>query len=363
MKKSKILSIICAAVMVMGGVFAAGCKKEENIKIESNKETVSSDNVVIQEEESSAVSLATKKISFDEYAKYDVEPLAESAYTLTAVMTPSDASNKSVDWSVSWANSESGWAKGKNVLEYVKITPQADGGLIATLSCLQAFGEQIVITVVSRVNADLTATCTVDYAKKILSVDYQLYSYQKDVWTPIEEVLILGGATENGGLVCVPNVTLSVGTISDTFEYTHTFKVYDWVFERIQMLANVGGIDLGNSVLKTSFSKSKSGSSSFEMDMKDEIYKGGVDFVLNAYNLKNTFFTIKPFTSGGTISEKDFNTAYVSCVSENSELAYYEFTMTGTYSSYTGVFPVKFNQQGFYTGAESLSLSVSEVIF
>ena len=103
------------------------------------------------------------------------EHMAESAYTLTATITPDDASNKAVDWSVAFVNPSSAWATGKTVTDYVTVTPTSDGALTANVECKQAFGEQIVVTVVSRDNAEATATCTVDYAAKVVSLqmDFQ----------------------------------------------------------------------------------------------------------------------------------------------------------------------------------------------
>lgn len=68
---------------------------------------------------------------------------------------------------VAFVNPDSEWATGKTVTDYVTVTPTSDGALTVNVECLQAFGEQIVITVVSRDNPLVTATCTIDYAQKI----------------------------------------------------------------------------------------------------------------------------------------------------------------------------------------------------
>ncbi len=95
---------------------------------------------------------------------------------LVATITPSSASDKTVDWGVKFKNGSSAWANGKSVSDYVTITPTADGALTATATCKQAFGEQILITVTSRDNAKATATCTVDYMQKIAGVNVSLLS-------------------------------------------------------------------------------------------------------------------------------------------------------------------------------------------
>ena len=98
--------------------------------------------------------------------------------TLTATISPETADNKAVDWSVAFVNQSSSWAKGKNVADYVTVMPSSDGALTATVNCLKAFGEQIKITVTSRVNPEAKAECTLDYARRIL--DTALYHEEMD---------------------------------------------------------------------------------------------------------------------------------------------------------------------------------------
>lgn len=88
--------------------------------------------------------------------------------TLTATITPDDATNRKVDWSVAFKSASSTWAKNKTVTDYVTVTPTSDGALTATVTCKKAFGEQIIITVKSREVSEVSATATVDYEKKLL---------------------------------------------------------------------------------------------------------------------------------------------------------------------------------------------------
>ena len=103
---------------------------------------------------------------------------ASEGITLTATVSPETADNKAVDWSVSFINPSSSWAKGKNVADYVTVTPTSDGALTANVNCLKAFGEQIKVTVTSRVNPEAKAECTLDYARRIL--DTALYHEEMD---------------------------------------------------------------------------------------------------------------------------------------------------------------------------------------
>ena len=128
----------------------------------------------VTEGENNDFKLMSTRIAKADYANYGVSTLAETAYTLTATVTPSEAEDKTVDWSIAWANSSSSWANGKTVTDYVTITPTSDGALKATVQNLQAFGEQIVITVRSRSNPGVSASCTVDYAKKVTDINFKL---------------------------------------------------------------------------------------------------------------------------------------------------------------------------------------------
>lgn len=87
----------------------------------------------------------------------------------TATITPSNATNKEVDWAIAFKNPDSEWATGKNIDDYVTVTPTSDGALTATVTCKAAFGEQIELTVTSRSNPEAYAVASVDYAKRLQS--------------------------------------------------------------------------------------------------------------------------------------------------------------------------------------------------
>lgn len=110
--------------------------------------------------------------STDETSDDGISAQAETSYSLTATITPSDADNKAVDWSVAWVNPSATWASGKTVTDYVTITPSTDGALTATLSCKQAFGAQVKVIVTSRDNTALTAQCTADYVRRVKAINF-----------------------------------------------------------------------------------------------------------------------------------------------------------------------------------------------
>lgn len=129
---------------------------------------------------SHGIKLAAVKLASSEYDEYGVSPLAETAYTLTATITPADAANKAIDWSISFKNASSSWATGKTVTEYATVTPSSDGALTAVVENVAAFGEQIVVKATSRDNTDAYATCTVEYLQRTtgytLTLDGKTYS-------------------------------------------------------------------------------------------------------------------------------------------------------------------------------------------
>ena len=110
----------------------------------------------------------------------NISAQAETAYTLTATITPADAANKAVDWTIAFKNASSTWATGKTVTEYATVTPSADGALTAVVENVAAFGEQIIVKATSRDNAEAYATCTVEYLQRTtgytLTLDGKTYN-------------------------------------------------------------------------------------------------------------------------------------------------------------------------------------------
>lgn len=130
------------------------------------------DDVVIEQIEASGILLSAAIASADE---------SGVTQRFTATITPSDATNQKVNWSVAFKNAGSEWANGKNISDYVTVTPTSDGSLNADVTCKAAFGEQIILTVTSRDNAEAKATATVDYRKKVIDCEIKLNGSDSDV--------------------------------------------------------------------------------------------------------------------------------------------------------------------------------------
>lgn len=130
------------------------------------------DDVVIEQIEASGILLSAAIASADE---------SGVTQRFTATITPADATNQKVNWSVAFKNAGSEWANGKNISDYVTVTPTSDGSLYADVTCKAAFGEQIILTVTSRDNAEAKATATVDYRKKVIACEIKLNGSDSDV--------------------------------------------------------------------------------------------------------------------------------------------------------------------------------------
>lgn len=182
-KSDKVKWIITAIAFVLVFVFIAGlCMqlfakdelKPSNWGKKPEAEQTEEGVVIPESVEGTGISLLNASIPIERYSEYDVSPIAESAYTLTATVTPEYASDKSVDYSIVWADPASAWASGKNVIDYLSLSQPNVGGLIALLSCKEAFGEQAVITVTARSNRNATAKCTVDYKQRYIGISTTL---------------------------------------------------------------------------------------------------------------------------------------------------------------------------------------------
>jgi len=178
MSKTKIKTILMAIAILLvfallGGFIAQlVLRNKDDVSDNGDGSIIVSDGgETVTEIEGSGVTLTSKKIARSAYAASGISETADNAYTLTASITPENATDKTVDWAVAFVNPSSTWASGKTITDYATITPASDGALTATLVCLQAFGEQIKVTVTSRSNVSATASCTLDYVKRINDID------------------------------------------------------------------------------------------------------------------------------------------------------------------------------------------------
>ncbi len=179
MTKNKIKTIVMVVAILLCLALAGGwiAQTVVNKQKQETPVTETSDYFVVTPESNKLMRLTATPLTAAQYDDYCIMPIAQSAYTLTATITPANADDKTVDWSVAWKDGNSTWAKGKTVTNYVTVTPTSDGALTASVSCLAAFGEQVIVTVVPRANTDISATCTLDYRQTITGIVSELSHY------------------------------------------------------------------------------------------------------------------------------------------------------------------------------------------
>lgn len=304
-------------------------KKEEQPLPEENG------GAVITEGESNGIKLKSVKIAPEDYAANGISPMAETAFQLTATITPENATNKAVDWTIGFVNPSSEWATGKTVTEYVTVTPTADGALTATVENLQAFGEQIKVTVTSRDNAAATANATVDYTQKLSSVKATFGS-----------TVLTNGMTKSFDLS-------KSGQAAETWNFDYTSSAYTIADEytttvRISFTDNAAGI--GNtigSVLIWSGEDITSGIPSFDKTFFDKVFmtiSGAVSNNPEMFNKLVMVLTGNPSDPGMMLFEVKVSTV-------------------GTYGSKTDTYEIKVLPDGLSIRVEDVELGDTSIIF
>lgn len=218
--------------VMLAGILCGWFEKEEEIPQEEQQEQTYNGAPVTDENgemiDGTESHLLPKAMAFRSAALLDGADAPYTSVTLTATVEPDTASDKTVDWSVRFMNGESEWAAGKNAEDYVLAVPQSDGATTAQVICQQPFGEQIVITVTSRENPDITAECTVDFVKRITDITVQLREGStsgevKASATGSEQLSISYEDTSKKYMTVEPQYT--DGTMTDEYDYNVSFTV------------------------------------------------------------------------------------------------------------------------------------------
>lgn len=307
--KKRIFALVLCVLMVFTCVFVTSCTPEDD-KIDSitdnkvninddgdNATPVPLDNVpdVATMDGTPMVSKTAYKMARSGMVFATPTALSETAsegITLVATVEPSFATKTAVDWSVYFANPDSEWATGKNATDYVTITPTEEGSLTATLECIAPFGEQIIVKVVSRENAEISDTCPLEYMRRVESVSLRVGNDY--VLTPGVNYVDFEVATGNkgkGGLV----------TLDVDFTDTYTIEYWDTDHYDVTDLSQWGVIG-GNSNLGTDASMA-----SFEgMASDGKKYTGVPNFCYSEFSTtKTVYFDVDSLSELGAYLMKD----------------------------------------------------------
>ena len=232
-KKTKILAGILATVLLVGAtttVLCLGRDKEPASQGQVSVQPNDSADCVTDEtgkELTAGVNVMPTRMTFRN-ARALTNASEYDSVTIQASIKPDNATNKNVSWSVSFVNPASKWATGKAVTDYVTVTPQSTGSNIATVECLKPFGEQIKITVTSESNRNAKAECTVDFAKRINQVLYDIRCEDKDYYKDENDfsadAVYLDVGLDWDLWLDSPNCIYTDYTVNDVFE--ETFEIY-----------------------------------------------------------------------------------------------------------------------------------------
>lgn len=150
------------------------------------------------------VALAEERIESENYEGYGVSSTALSSYLLTATVTPEGAAN--VSFSIAFADPSGTWAKGKKPADYVTLTD--NGNNTATVSCMQAFGEPIIVTASA---GAAKGTCTLQYERRLEGFDIK-FTPTTNKTGAAKAFSLTGVSTGNnlGGIAWYETYTISV---------------------------------------------------------------------------------------------------------------------------------------------------------
>jgi hypothetical protein len=125
---------------------------------------------IISEDENYGIQLMAASLDDED----GIAAVADNSQTITAVVTPAEATNKTMEWSVEWKNASSTWATGKTVTSYVTVTPTSTGAMTATVTCKAAFSEPVIVKAAIKDDSGIYGTCQVDYARKVTGTNLTL---------------------------------------------------------------------------------------------------------------------------------------------------------------------------------------------
>lgn len=227
--KKRILALILCILTVFTCVIITSCSPEDKTDNSSTDTSENTENINQNLDNIPDVAMmdGTPMVSNMSYkmARSGMVFATPTAYsrtagegiTLVATVEPSYATKTAVDWTVSFANPDSEWATGKTVTDYVTITPTEDGSLTATLECLQPFGEQIIVNVISRENATVNDSCPLEYMRRVESVCLKVGDDY--VFTPGVNYADFEVATGNKG---------TGGKVTLDVDFTDVYTIESW---------------------------------------------------------------------------------------------------------------------------------------
>ena len=254
-----------------------------------------------EETEGEQISLTSYTVPVAEYGDYGIMPIADSAKVITATVYPDNsATNSAVTWRAAWKNASSSWASGKTLSEYLTLSygTGATASKSCTVTCLQAFGEPVTITVTADDNPSAQATVQADYMQKV--TDFNLkFGTVSCVWGRNTDVTLElnESGTPTGGLPTLTPTTSSTYTVAADYTVTYTLTAGN-----TDQLFVSGSGNMSNGISVGFFQHTGSGTSS---------QKEKFDFSTYDVKSKGLYFGLKfMVTNMGFGGESHFMTSY-----------------------------------------------------
>lgn len=277
----------------------------------------------------------------------------------TATITPSNATNKEVDWAIAFKNPDSEWATEKNIDDYVTVTPTSDGALTATVTCKAAFGEQIELTVTSRSNPEAYAVASVDYAKRLQSASVTVSGNENYIFDASSSAVTI----KLFGLEQTKNFTL--GTLAYVPEPTDGQSVSAKTFARSfgtmspeDSSVTVSYRIVASDELKAAYARTASGSVEISAPTEYTILEALFNVDLYVY---------KSNTSGKGSQYYELTSSWNNISAALRNLSGHAFTLyvkaSDSYSEIETAYTVSIDKSNLTTSVSSVALSQGSIIF
>lgn len=332
-----VVALLLAAYLITSAVLsewnpgkwnAAGTRNEQS---DGELNTDNSGLLAPDEHEANGIKFKKTIIPAALYSDYGVSAAAETALQLTITPTPENSDLTDGTFTIKYENDSSEWATSHTLSDHVTLNQSDERN--ATVTCLQAFGEPIIVvyTVTGENNQPVTAEYTLNYAKRITMSTEEFFVKFNDSmnYSPSTVILYEELNTENTYVTLNSNmITYSDYTVDDTFtiDSSSTFKLT----ESFKNACQSAGITLPGANKTGSF-------------LDGKLYvTDGTESMLNYYFGESVYKT----------------EAFRNVVSESFSYGVFEveITMTGTHSTWTGSRVMYVSANGIPVAAQSVQL-------
>lgn len=233
----------------------------------------------------SEVQEAESEAEISEISEYS----SEASVTVTATITPSYAADKSVDWSVAFADGTTS----TDATDFVTVTPESDGSLTATITCLKAFSKQILVTVTSRSNPDVSGSCEVDYLQRASGYSMTFGEY---VLTYSESAASVSGFNAVIGLLDDDGATSA--DVHLYYAYGGTGSITQTFTATVQFVGN-------SNFMKSSFAFDNTFTYTYWIELPTVTLTSGMTFSFGQTYLESQGATLHYMISGSTLKTEE----------------------------------------------------------